>query len=122
MIEKNVIAESCNILFKPECLQIELLPENIRQQTIDKLDQLIVKYKLTKTSDNNIRKADAIADVIGNVVIDYRQFLTTYTIPKNVDILRQQLVTFLKSFEALRNNSILDHAPNYTEFLRHYGY
>jgi sulfatase maturation enzyme AslB (radical SAM superfamily) len=122
MIEKNVIAESCNILFKPECLRIELLPESIRQQTIDKLDQLIVKYKLTKTSDNNIRKADAIADVIGNVVIDYQQFLTTYAIPKNVDILRQQLVIFLKSFESLRNNSILDHAPNYTEFLRHYGY
>ena len=122
MIEKNVIAESCNILFKPECLRIELLPENIRQQTIDKLDQLIVKYKLIKTSDNNIRKADAIADVIGNVVIDYQQFLAAYTVPKNVDILRQQLVTFLKSFESLRNNSILDHAPNYTEFLRHYGY
>ena len=122
MIEKNVIAESCNILFKPECLRIELLPENIRQHTIDKLDQLIVKYKLIKTSDNNIRKADAIADVIGNVVIDYQQFLAAYTVPKNVDILRQQLVTFLKSFESLRNNSILDHAPNYTEFLRHYGY
>ena len=122
MIEKNVIAESCNILFKPECLRVELLPQDIRQQTIDKIGQLIVKYKLIKSDTINIRRSDLISDVIGDMVIDYHRMLTTYIVPYNADVLRQQLVTFLKSFESLRNNSILDYAPHYTEFLRHHGY
>ena len=122
MIEKNVIAESCNILFKPECLRVELLPQDIRQQTIDKIEKLIVKYKLIKSDTINIRRSDLIFNVIGDMVIDYHRMLTTYIVPYNADVLRQQLVTFLKSFESLRNNSILDYAPHYTEFLRHHGY
>ena len=41
-IDKNVILESCTILFKPSCLRIELVPENIRQQTITKLENFYV--------------------------------------------------------------------------------
>ena len=31
-------------------------------------------------------------------------------------------ISFLKAFETVRNNSILDYAPRYEKFLRHYGY
>jgi sulfatase maturation enzyme AslB (radical SAM superfamily) len=122
MIEKNVIAESCNILFEPKVLRIELLPDDIRNEIIVKLDQLIAKYNLRKTDHVNIRKSDIIPDVIANVVLDYYQFLTTYQRPGDADVLRTQLVRFLKTFETNRQNSILDYAPRYEQFLRHYGY
>jgi len=122
MIEKNVIAESCNILFEPNVLRIELLPDDIRNEIIVKLDQLIAKYNLRKTDHVNIRKSDIIPDVIANVVLDYYQFLTTYQRPGDADVARTQLVRFLKTFETNRQNSILDYAPRYEQFLRHYGY
>ena len=122
MIEKNVIAESCNILFDPKVLRIELLPDDIRNEIIARIDQLIAKYNLRKTDHVNIRKSDIIPDVIANVVLDYYQFLTTYQRPGDADVLRTQLVRFLKTFETNRQNSILDYAPRYEQFLRHYGY
>jgi len=122
MIEKNVIAESCNILYKPECLRIELMPQDIRQRILLKLDALIDKYNITKKDVLNIRNENSIADVIKDVVLDYRNFIRDYTLLENTEDLRKQLVEFLKSFEQLRNNSILDHAPEYTDFLRAYGY
>lgn len=122
MIGKNIIAESCNILTNPVQLKIELLPEDIRQETIGKLTALIRKYDLEQTGIVNTRRPDLVQGVISNLIFEYRNFLETYTVPDNADLLRYQLVDFLKSFETLRQNSILDYAPRYKDFLRHYGY
>ena len=122
MIEHNVIAESCNILYNPKHLRIELLPDDIRQQTIEKFESIIKRYQLSRTDHVNIRKLDIIPDVIANVILDYYQFLTTYTVPEDADDSRRQLVKFIKAFEQLRSNSILDYLPNYEKFLRNYGY
>jgi MoaA/NifB/PqqE/SkfB family radical SAM enzyme len=122
MIENNVTAESCNILTDPSELRIELLPEDIRQETINKLNILVEKYQLQKTDQVNIRSKDLIQEVNSNVLIEYKSFLENYKIPDNVEVLRYQLIDFLKSFESLRNNSILDYAPRYKDFLRTYGY
>jgi hypothetical protein len=122
MIDKRIIAESCSILFKPDVLRIELLPHDIREEIVGRLEQLIAKYNLNKTPHANIRRNDIIADVIANTVLDYHQFLTTYQRPGDVDVARTQLVKFLKTFETNRQNSILDYAPRYEQFLRHYGY
>ena len=122
LIEKNVTAESCNILSNPESLRIELLPENIRQDIIDKLDRLIKKYDFQKTNHLNVRRSDNIPDVIANLVVEYYQFVSTYTVPNNVEELRKSLVDFVKAFESIRHNSIINYAPNYEKFLRSYGY
>ena len=122
MIEKNVTAESCNILSNPESLRMELLPENIRQDIINKLDILIKKYNFQKTDHPNVRRADIIPAVIANLILEYYQFVSTYTVPDNVEELRKQLVDFIKAFESIRHNSILDYVPNYEKFLRSYGY
>jgi len=122
MIENNVIAESCNILYKPECLRIELMPPEIRNSIVARLDALIEKYQLSKTNHINIRRSDLISDVIANNIIEYRDLIKNYTVPTDVEVLRQQLVTFIKSFESIRNNTILDYLPEYEQFLRAYGY
>lgn len=122
MIEHNVIAESCSILTRPASMQIQLMPDTIRQNTLSKLNNLIDKYQLEKTDHINIRRADLINDVIANVIIDYRNFVRDYAQLDNADQLRTQLVEFIKAFESLRNNSIIDYVPDYADFLRHYGY
>jgi len=122
MIEKNITAESCDILVEPACLKMELLPEDIRNEIITKFDILINKYQLSKTHLVNERRTDLIDKVIANTIIDYCNFIKKYQPPKDIEQQRYNLIEWLKSFEQLRNNSILDYAPRYEKFLRHYGY
>ena len=122
LIEHQVIAESCNILYDPDCLRMELLPDDIRQEIVVKLEKLIHKFNLDRSEIVNVRRPDLTESVIGNVILEYHEFIKNYQQPDNVEELRYKLVDFLKSFESIRNNSILDYAPRYEDFLRHYGY
>jgi len=122
MLENHVIAESCNILHNPTHLRIELIPPDIRNEIKEKLLALIDYYQLKKENIANIRRKDKIDQVTANVILDYYQFVCNYTTPDNVENLRHDLVDFIKAFESLRDNSIVDYAPRYEKFLRHYGY
>jgi hypothetical protein len=122
MLEKQVIAESCNILYKPAHLRMELLPNDIRQETIVKLKKVIEEFKLEKHNIVNVRVAESFKKVISDVAYDYLNFLQTYSPLADEEELRYKLVNFLQGFESLRENSILDYAPRYKEFLRSYGY
>jgi Radical SAM superfamily len=122
MIERNVIAESCNILFKPDCLRMELMPDEIRHETIGNIENIISMYGLEKHGHLNIRRNDNINEVIADSVLDYHTFLKNYQVPENADELRTKLVSFIKTFETSRGNSILNYLPNYEKFLRRYGY
>jgi MoaA/NifB/PqqE/SkfB family radical SAM enzyme len=122
MLDNNLIAESCNILHNPSCLRIELMPENIRNQIIQKLEYIIDEYQLTKTNIVNARSRDNTDKVIADLTLDYLNFLKTYEIPTNAEEDKHNLVKFLKAFEQVRGNKITDYAPEYSEFLRAYGY
>jgi radical SAM protein with 4Fe4S-binding SPASM domain len=122
MWEHDLAAESCNILHEPKHLMIELLPECIRQETINKLKLLINRLDFNEKKIINIRNRDNVKDTIQDRCLEYLRFLETYELPKDVEVHRKNLVRFLKSFESLRNNRITDHAPRYKEFLTAYGY
>ena len=123
MIENNLTAESCNVLYNPAQLKIEIMPDDIRRETLEKFNNLIDRYQLTEDPNNiNIREASRSFQTISNVIIEYRNFVRDYTVPSNVEDLRHQLVKFLKAFEHSRNNRITDYAPRFTDFLRRYGY
>jgi hypothetical protein len=124
MLENKVTAESCNILHDPSCLQIEILPFELRQEIIAGIDKIIFDYRLTEPKDTivNRRREDLSESVISSIIFEYRNFLLSYNTPDNIEEERYDLVKFIKSFETLRNNTILNHLPNYEEFLRSYGY
>jgi hypothetical protein len=122
MLENNVMAESCNILYKPSVLRMELMPENIRQEIISKLESICNKYNFSKSNIVNIRNNDYIQQVIADTTLDYLNFLKSYPVIEDIDGQRKDLIKFLKAFESLRDNSILNYAPHYEEFLRHHGY
>jgi hypothetical protein len=123
MIENSIIAESCNILTSPECLRIELLPDDIKQDIIDRILKLIETYDIKPNNMIiNRRRQDLVDPVISNVIYEYLGLLTNLTAPIDVEEQRYDLIKFIKSFEELRSNCILDHLPEYEEFLRSYGY
>jgi sulfatase maturation enzyme AslB (radical SAM superfamily) len=121
MIKHDIIAESCNILHQPRSLRMELMPDDIRQETVDRL-QAVVDRLGTYTPQVNTRRSDLSHEIIAQLANEYLEFVKTYTKPADAEESLEELVTFLKSFESIRNNTILDYAPRYKDFLRHIGY
>lgn len=121
MIKHDIIAESCNILHNPRSLRMELMPEDIRQEIIVKL-QAVVDRLGSYAPQVNTRRSDLSHEIIAQLANEYLHFVKTYAVPADVEESQQELVTFLKSFESIRNNTILDYAPRYTDFLRRIGY
>jgi pyruvate-formate lyase-activating enzyme len=121
MIKHDIIAESCNILHQPRCLRMELMPEDIRQETIAKL-QVVVDRLGQYEPQVNTRRSDLSQQIIAQLANEYLDFIKTYQLPADVAESQKELVSFLKSFETIRNNTILDYAPRYTDFLRSIGY
>ncbi len=122
MIEHNVSAESCNLLQDPIYLRPELLPDDLRNQIVNKFEYLIDYYDLESNNVVNTRRNDLIQQTISNLAIEYYNFVKSYKPLDSVEHSRADMVKFLKAFESLRNNSILDYLPKYEEFLRNYGY
>ena len=124
MINNSITAESCNILHEPSCLRVELLPKEIIDKIIEKINNFIIKYDLEPTTQIiiNRRREDLVDPVIRSVIFEYKHLLENYQIPANIEEDRVNLVKFIKAFESLRNNTILDYLPEYEEFLRSYSY
>ncbi len=124
MIDNSIIAESCNILQDPSCLRLELLPTDIIEKTIEKINQVIIKHDLVPTGQTivNRRREDLVDTVITDVIFEYKYLLENYQAPKNIEEDRYNLVKFTRAFESLRNNNILNYLPEYEEFLRRYDY
>jgi MoaA/NifB/PqqE/SkfB family radical SAM enzyme len=124
MITKGIIAESCNILAEPSCLRIELLPKELIKVSLDKINQVIEKYQLVQSDQTiiNQRRDDLVDPVITQVIFEYRNFLKTLTVPNDVELERHNLVKYIRAFEQVHKNRILDYLPEYEEFLRSYGY
>lgn len=122
-IEKKLPIESCDILTNPKSLRIELMPDNLRQEIIQKLKLIIDEFTLKKDNKNiNIRNKFFIEKTISNGIIEYYDFLLSFQIPEDIEKNRYDLVKFIKGFESLRKNKITDYVPQYKQFLQHYGY
>ena len=123
MCDNNITAESCTILHHPTVLRLELLPSHLKSIVIQRLDSVIAKNNLICSPQvSDTRNPNLEKQVISNVAYGYLDFLKNMHEPIDADQERLKLVQFLKGFESLRNNSILDYVPEFTEFLIKYGY
>jgi len=124
MINKKITAESCNILTEPSCLRIELLPKELIKTCLDKINQIIEKHQLIRPNQTiiNQRRDDLVNPVIAQVIFEYKHLLENLVVPGNVEEERHNLIKYLRAFEQVHNNTILDYLPEYEEFLRSYGY
>ena len=122
MCDNNLTGESCNILAYPNQLRIELLPENLRMIIIEKLKKVIEKNSLVRAHVIDARNPELVTQVISTVAFSYVDVLENMVLPSDGEQYRRDLITFLTGFESIRNNSILDYAPEYEAFLTEYGY
>jgi MoaA/NifB/PqqE/SkfB family radical SAM enzyme len=124
MLEHRVTAESCDFLRKPSWLRTEILPKDLRQTALDKINAVIDRHQIQKNTDMivNQRSESLVDQVIAMGIYEYKEFLESLEEPADVEEERYKLVKFIKSFEQLRGNNILEHLPEYEEFLRSYGY
>lgn len=124
MILEKITAESCNILTEPNCLRIELLPKELLAKCVEKINQVIQKHQLVEPSQVivNQRREDLIDPVISQIIFEYRNLLENIVAPADTELERYNLVKYLRAFEQVHNNTILDYLPEYEEFLRSYGY
>ena len=122
MCDHNITGESCNILSYPTQLRIELLPDDLRLIAIEKLKKVIDKNSLERGTVVNARSNGLIKQVIAAVAYSYVDVLEEMTLPVDGEKCRHDLVNFIKGFESIRNNSILDYAPEFEPFLTSYGY
>jgi hypothetical protein len=97
------------------------MPEDIRQETATKL-QAVVDRLGSYTPQVNTRRSDLSHEIIAQLANEYLKFVKTYKQPDDLKESTQELVKFLKGFESIRGNSIIDYAPRYTHFLRSIGY
>lgn len=122
MCDHDITGESCDILVNPACLRIELMPDNLRLIAIEKLKSVVEKNSLTRTKVVDARNPELVRAVISTVAFSYVDFLENMTVTESEEKHRFDLVTYLSGFESIRNNSILDYAPEYKTFLTKYGY
>lgn len=123
MVDNDLTAESCNILTNPTWLRCELLPEDLRKETISKLYAVARKNNLVKGNLTvDTRNKNLMRDVQANVLYEYIAFLENYEVPVDVEAERAKLVSRLQTYETVRGNRILEHAPEFEPFLRSYGY
>ena len=124
MIENDIMAESCNILSDPAELRTELLPMDLRTQVLQKLNGVINRHGLTKSStpEINRRTQERNMQVINDIVFEYVDFIENYQEPDNIIKCRKNLVKYLTAYENMRDNNILEYLPEYEKFLRSHGY
>ena len=124
MIDNDIMAESCNIMTDPKALRMELMPEDIRSQVLDKLLDTVYKHNMKRLDKPmlNRRIQERNQEVITDITFEYVDFIKNYRQPDNIDEQRRNLVKYLTAYENMRNNNILEYLPEYEEFLRSNGY
>lgn len=116
----NLAVESCNFLYKPECLRINVLPKDILLKAKQKLSNWIESHyiegheQIVNTRDPNIARLQVIQDAQSYIKFIDSVDDESYRLP--------DLVDYLKLLESIRKNTILDYLPEYEELFRSAGY
>jgi hypothetical protein len=118
--QHNLAVESCNFLYKPAVMRIDVLPAEYRVEARNRLvqwiDQHPVEYAEKVVNTRNPHTAHQ------QIVQDAQSYLNY--MDKITDEINQmpELVKYLKLLEARRGNSILDYLPHYEQLFRSAGY
>ena len=119
--EHNIGVESCNFITKPEFMRPSVLPMDVRdgivqrlQSWIDKCNTISGDQLIVNTRDPNIAKQHIIQDAVSYINYLKNEPDESHRAPA--------LVEYLKLLESNRGNSILNYLPQYEEFFRTAGY
>lgn len=118
--QHELAVESCNFLYKPEVLKINVLPPEYLVTARDRLANWIAEHpiehtaKIINTRDPNIAHQQ--------IVQDAQSYLNYIDSTLDESIRLPDLISYLKKLEAQRGNNILDYLPHYEQLFRSAGY
>lgn len=117
------ITMTCNALRNRPDLMIELLPDNLVKMALDRFVEFAERNNITRAPVvHDTCNPDRADQIMSNITYNYIDLLSNIQRPDDVDYQRGRLVQYLEGMELLRGNSILTYLPEFTDFLRKYGY
>jgi MoaA/NifB/PqqE/SkfB family radical SAM enzyme len=116
---QNIGFETCNFISNPRCLSLKVLPTDIREIAVTRLEKFLEGKTHGGCQTVNTRNPAMITQQIVEDVLSYIDFLKNAEHDPDG---AQQLVLYLQKIESSRGNSILEYLPEYEKFLRSYGY
>jgi hypothetical protein len=117
--EQNISVESCNFLQNPEYLRPSVLPLDVRQDCVDQLQAWAQNFATDETAIVNTRDPGHAQQQIMQDLQSYVNYLKN---EPDESFRLPEAVTFLKTLEASRGNSVLDYLPEYEQLFRSAGY
>jgi hypothetical protein len=118
--QHDLAVESCNFLYEPKFMRIDMLPAEWLAVAREQLSQWILSHPVESTEQIiNTRNPNIARQQIIQDAQSYLNYIDTA-----VDESDQLpvLVNYLKKLEARRGNSILDYLPQYEQLFRSAGY
>ena len=118
--ENNINIESCNFLDKPEFMRPSVLPDNIKQDTVQDLKNFVNKH-VSISKEKNYNSRDR-SDTLNVLLTDAEAWITYLSGTTDESYRVDDLVQYIKKLESSRQNKILKYLPEYEDFLRSAGY
>ena len=117
---QGIAVESCNFLNDPAFMRPSVLPKEYRNQVIDRLQAWIDQQPAVDVKQViNTRDPHQVTQQLVQDAVSYVEYLRSE--PDESHRL-PDLITYLKTMEQSRKNSVLDYLPEYEELFRSAGY
>jgi sulfatase maturation enzyme AslB (radical SAM superfamily) len=117
--EHNLSIESCNFLYDPAFMRIDVLPTEYKKQARDRLQSWVDRHLISGDTIINIRDPNQART---QIVQDAQSYINYIDSSQDESYRLPELVKYLKLLESNRKNSILDYIPEYEELFRSAGY
>jgi hypothetical protein len=118
--QHNLAVESCDFLYNPAVMRINVLPEKYRMIARERLANWIETHPIDQQETIVNTRDPNVAHL--QIVQDAQSYLNYIDTAVDESDQMPKLVTYLKTLEARRKNSILDYLPHYEQLFRSAGY
>jgi hypothetical protein len=116
----GIAVESCNFLYNPAFLRIDVLPQRFKDQAKQRIQQWLDSHPIEHTEQIiNTRDPNRYRPQLWQDLDSYVNYLDTSS-DESDQI--PELVAYLKLLESSRGNSIIEYLPQYEELFRSAGY
>lgn len=124
MMETGLHSETCQVLTRPNCMQVQVMPRPLRDWAVSRLEASLARHGLRDCADPrvvNTRVPEAQPANIANDIVSYINILKYEPVIDDLETITE-LKGILQGFEQLRGNSIRESAPEFREWLDEIGF
>jgi len=117
-LDHRVMIDS-NVLYSPDFMALNMLPESIKQEVVNRLDKFVT-HQTRPVEDLNIRN---ITDIQRSLSIHAKRIIDQINFPcTDADHKWQSLVAYCKKMDRVRNLDVTEMVPDLAEHFINWGY